>query len=58
MEVGLCRRCRFAHVISTDASTFHRCMLHEEAPDRFPRYPKLPVVDCEGFEPGSPERSG
>lgn len=56
-EPGLCAGCRHAHVIEAEASTFFRCLLHEEAPETYDRYPQLPVRSCEGFEEGSPERS-
>lgn len=57
-DAGLCATCRHAHVIEAEASTFYRCLRHEDEPERFPRYPELPVDACEGFERGEPERSG
>ena len=48
---GLCMGCRHAHRIDTArGSTFWRCRL-AEVDARFPRYPRLPVVECAGYEP-------
>jgi len=48
--VGLCRTCRHVKVIeSTRGSTFYLCRLSETDP-RFPKYPRLPVVRCTGYE--------
>jgi len=47
--VGLCRMCGHARVIkSARGSTFFMCRLSESDP-RFPRYPILPVLRCEGY---------
>jgi len=54
--VGLCLTCRHARRIeSARESTFWLCGL--SATDaRFPKYPRLPVLRCEGYEvPASPE---
>lgn len=56
-EVGLCARCRHATAIEGERSTFWRCGRHEEEPERFPRFPETPVVDCPGHEEGEPERA-
>lgn len=56
-EAGLCAGCRHAHVIEGRESTFYRCKRHEDEPQRFPRFPELPVRECEGHEEGIPERS-
>jgi hypothetical protein len=48
---GLCGRCRHAKKNRNDrGSVFLYCRLSEKDP-RFPKYPPLPVVRCEGFEP-------
>jgi hypothetical protein len=47
---GLCAGCRHAHLIETGrGSTFVLCERSRTDP-RFPRYPRLPVVRCPGFE--------
>jgi len=55
--VGLCSTCRHARRIeSARESTFWLCEL--SATDvRFPKYPRLPVLRCEGYEPRSPAQS-
>lgn len=51
MSVGLCARCRHADVVhSARGSTFWRCSLSAHDA-RFPKYPRLPVLRCTGFEP-------
>jgi hypothetical protein len=51
MKVGLCARCRHARIVTTPRSRFWRCALAVHDP-RFEKYPRLPVLECEGFEPG------
>lgn len=46
---GLCARCVHLQVLRTETSTFVRCAL-SDVDDRFPRYPRLPVRSCAGFE--------
>jgi hypothetical protein len=49
-RAGLCADCKHAHVIETTrASRFYRCRL-SETDTRFPRYPRLPVLACAGYE--------
>jgi hypothetical protein len=46
---GLCAACVHATIItSSRGSTFFLCQL-SQADARFPRYPRLPVVRCEGY---------
>jgi hypothetical protein len=54
--VGLCARCRHARIITTPRSRFWLCAL-AATDDRFVRYPRLPVVSCEGHEPLPPGES-
>jgi hypothetical protein len=42
-------------VVSAKGSTFYLCRMSFDDP-RFPRYPRLPVLDCEGFVPRAAER--
>lgn len=46
---GLCATCRHAAVLSSRSSTFLRCGMAEVDP-AFPRYPRLPVLACRGYE--------
>lgn len=49
-RVGLCADCRFMRLIESDrGSTFYFC--EQSATDaRFPKYPRLPVLRCMGYE--------
>jgi hypothetical protein len=48
-NVGLCERCVHARRIpSSRGSIFYLCGL-SEVDGRFPRYPRLPVLECPGF---------
>lgn len=49
-RVGLCFYCRHARVVRTDRdSVFYQCQLSVEDP-RYPKYPRLPVLRCPGYE--------
>jgi hypothetical protein len=53
---GLCASCRFAETItSSKGSTFYRCRMSDVDPS-FPRYPRLPVIACRGYDPSERER--
>jgi len=48
--VGLCARCRHVRRIRSDrGAIFYFCILSEIDP-RFPKYPRLPVLSCSGYE--------
>jgi hypothetical protein len=47
---GLCANCRHATWIKSDrGSVFLRCKL-ALIDDRFPKYPRLPVLACSGYQ--------
>jgi len=49
---GLCDRCRHQLIVrNTRGSVFSLCLRSRSDPDRFPRYPRLPVAGCPGYEP-------
>jgi hypothetical protein len=51
--VGLCESCRFSRVVENRrGSRFHLCGLAECNP-HFPKYPRLPVLACSGYDPAS-----
>ncbi|PYM79922.1 MAG: hypothetical protein DMD84_25435 [Candidatus Rokuibacteriota bacterium] len=51
---GLCATCRHARrVASARGSVFWLCARSADDP-RFPKYPRLPVLRCEGHEPPQP----
>ena len=54
--VGLCRLCRHSRPVDTPRSQFWLCRRSAEDP-AFPRYPRLPVEECRGFEPAEAKGS-
>lgn len=49
VTVGLCATCRNAKILRSDrGSVFYRCELSAIDP-RFPKYPRLPVLACDGY---------
>ncbi len=56
VEVGLCADCLHARrIVSAKSSTFWLCS-RSERDAHFPKYPRLPVRSCAGYE--RTERSG
>ena len=53
-SVGLCARCRHARIVETPRSRFWLCERSRQDTS-FARYPRLPMLSCRGFEPGTPE---
>ena len=56
---GLCDTCRHQRVVrNTRGSEFSLCLCSRTEPERFERYPRLPVVECPGYErqPGTERR--
>jgi hypothetical protein len=48
---GLCERCKHQRIVkNTRGSRFSLCERSKTDPE-FPRYPRLPVLECGGFEP-------
>jgi hypothetical protein len=53
-DPGLCARCVHQRLLVSPRSVFVRCGLADIDP-RFPRYPRLPVESCAGYEPREPD---
>ena len=52
MNVGLCDSCVHQKLISTTrGSVFSMCLLSRED-ERFPKYPRVPVLQCSGYREG------
>lgn len=52
-ETGLCGRCRHQRLVpNTRGSVFSLCERSRTDP-AYPRYPRLPVLSCPGFEPAA-----
>jgi hypothetical protein len=50
-QAGLCEHCAHMREIKSDrGSTFYRCAL-SDVDSRFPKYPRLPVLQCSGYRP-------
>ena len=49
-DTGLCESCRYAKLNETRRGTAYVRCTRAAWDRRFPRYPKLPVADCAGFE--------
>ena len=50
MRAGLCDTCKHQRVIrSGRGSVFSMCLL-SKTDERFPKYPRLPVRECAGYE--------
>ena len=49
--IGLCASCRHARIVhSSRGGAFYLCRLAETDP-RFPKYPRLPVLQCARYAP-------
>lgn len=57
MEVGLCESCVHSQTVKGKRSTFWMCGRSRTDPS-FPRYPRLPVVRCRGYETVRPATAG
>ena len=52
-DSGLCGRCAWADIVrSGRGSVFLRCR-RSEADPRYVKYPRLPRLECAGFEAGA-----
>jgi hypothetical protein len=51
---SLCDSCAHQKLIhNARGSTFSMCLRHRSEPERFPKYPPLPVISCAGYEPST-----
>ncbi len=52
---GLCASCAHAQPVRSNRdSTFILCQLSRQD-SRYARYPRLPVIECKGYEPRGPD---
>ena len=52
MNAGLCDTCVHQKIIrNTRGSSFSLCERSKTEPDTYPRYPRIPVGACSGYEP-------
>ena len=49
-QAGLCDTCLSQQIVrNTRGSVFSLCRRAREEPDRYVRYPQLPVIACDGY---------
>jgi hypothetical protein len=53
--VGLCADCLHCRIVQTTRSSFYLCQ-RSFVDERFPKYPRLPVIECLGYEPVAHEQ--
>jgi hypothetical protein len=52
VNAGLCDTCKHQRIVkNTRGSRFSLCERSKTEPE-FPRYPRLPVLECRGYEKG------
>lgn len=57
LDAGLCDHCRHCKRTSSPrGSVFRLCLLHE-TDARFAKYPRLPVIRCDGYEKKNDEEA-
>jgi hypothetical protein len=57
-EPGLCATCAHCHTVtSARRSKFSLCRRAESDP-AYVRYPRLPVLECRGFDPAVSDKKG
>ena len=49
-RAGLCAGCRHSRVVTSKRGSGFRLCERSRTDPRFPRYPVLPVLRCDGFE--------
>ena len=53
---GLCDRCAHQQLVrTTRGPVYSLCRRSHDEPERFPRYPRLPVLSCPGFAARGPD---
>jgi hypothetical protein len=58
VDAGLCAACIHARIVRSDRdSVFYRCQRALSDPN-FPKYPRLPVLTCRGFDRLKQDDSG
>jgi hypothetical protein len=59
VNAGLCAGCVHQKLVrNTRGSAFSMCLRHRTEPERYPKYPPLPVLVCAGHQPQSMTSGG
>jgi hypothetical protein len=54
VNAGLCDSCRYQRIVrNTRGSSFSLCERSKTDPEHYPKYPRVPVRECRGYEPSS-----
>ena len=48
---GLCNSCKHQQVVRTGRGSVFSLCQRSKTDDAYPKYPRLPVVRCRGYEP-------
>jgi len=48
---GLCDACRYQRLVRTGRGSVFSLCERSRGDEAFPRYPRLPVTECVGYEP-------
>jgi hypothetical protein len=55
IRAGLCDSCAFQRIVpNTRGSRFSMCERAKTEPERYPKYPRLPVIACAGHSARAP----
>jgi hypothetical protein len=50
VKAGLCDSCEHQKLVrSGRGSVFSMCLRHRTEPERYPKYPRIPVRECAGY---------
>jgi hypothetical protein len=50
VNAGLCDSCEHQKIVrSSRGSVFSMCLRHRTEPERYPKYPRIPVRECAGY---------
>ena len=55
MDAGLCTTCKHSRTVKGARNVFWMCERSRTDP-AFPQYPRLPVMQCRGYEPNPSKR--
>jgi len=50
-QFGLCDRCLHQRLVPNSRGSVFSLCERSQSDDRYPRYPRVPVLSCQGFEP-------
>jgi hypothetical protein len=50
VDAGLCDTCRHQKIVKSGRGSVFSMCLRSKTDDRFPKYPRLPVRQCPGYD--------